>query len=413
MSKYRTSRRIAAYVAVALILILSTLVALEWRDINRVMFARGMFSGRDQIENFRSMHSTFARRVIHRAAQPFTFAQGTPVSLPKTFISAGKTEDTAIFLATTDTTGLLILKDDQLIFEHYWRGNTADTAWPAWSVSKSFTSALVGIAVHDGAIASIEDSITQYVPELKGSAYDGVRIKDALQMSSGARWNEDYSDQQSDVNRFGRTFALGGSLDAFAATLTREFPPGTFNRYNSMDAQVLGMILRRTTGKTETDYLQEKLWSPLGMESDAYWITDDKGVEFAAGGLNATLRDFAKLGRLYLNAGLWNGAQIVPADWVHASVTPDAPHLKPGKRASSDSAWGYGFQWWVPDDSGAFSAVGIYNQFVYVNPALHLVIAKTSASHGYGLKNDESSYREDEHIAFFKAIEQALSAGSR
>jgi CubicO group peptidase (beta-lactamase class C family) len=194
--------------------------------------------------------------------------------------------------------------------------------------------------------------------------------------------------------------------------LTREVPPGTFNRYNSMDAQVLGMILRRTTGKTQADYLEEKLWSPLGMESDAYWITDDQGVEFAAGGLIATLRDFAKLGRLYANGGRWNDVQIVPADWVHASITPDAPHLVPGKRASSDSAWGYGFQWWVPDDSGAFSAVGIYNQFVYINPAMHLVIAKTSANHSYGLKNDESSDREDEHIAFFKAIERALSAGS-
>ena len=146
------------------------------------------------------------------------------------------------------------------------------------------------------------------------------------------------------------------------------------------------------------------------MESDAYWVTDDQGVEFAAGGLIATLRDFAKLGRLYANEGRWNEVQVVPAAWVQASVTPDAPHLMPGKRASSDSAWGYGFQWWVPDAGGAFSAVGIYNQFVYVNPSLHLVIAKTSANHRYGLKDDESSDREDEHIAFFKAIERALAA---
>ena len=207
-----------------------------------------------------------------------------------------------------------LAKDDKVVFEQYWRGNTAETPWTAWSVSKSFTSALVGVAVHDGAIASIEDPITKYLPELKGSAYDGVRIKDALQMSSGASWNEDYSNSDSDVNRFGRTFALGGSLDAFVGTLTREHAPGSFNRYNSMDAQVLGMILRRTTGKTEAAYLEEKLWSPLGMESDAYWVTDDKGVEFAAGGLSATLRDFAKLGRLYLDDGRWNGAQIVPVE---------------------------------------------------------------------------------------------------
>src|SRR5262249_33982959 len=300
-------------------------------------------------------------------------------------------EDTATFLDATDTTGLLILKDDKLVFERYWRGNTAATPWTAWSVSKSFTSALVGIAIHEGSIASIEDPVTKYVPELRGSAYDGVRIKDVLQMSSGASWSEDYSDSDSDVNRFGRTFALGGSLDAFVSTLKREHPPGTFNRYNSMDAQVLGMILRRVTRTSEADYLQEKLWLPLGMEYDAFWVTDDEDVEFAAGGLSATLRDLAKLGRLYLDGGRWNGTEVLPADWVHVSVTPDAPHLMPGKRASADSAWGYGFQWWVPDNSGAFSAVGIYNQFVYVNPALHLVIAKSSANHRYGLSNDEAS----------------------
>jgi CubicO group peptidase (beta-lactamase class C family) len=394
------------------IVFLAAGVAIEWRDIARLVFVRSMFRGGDQVDKFRSIRSIFPGRIIHRAAQPFAFAKGAPASLPETFISAGKTEDTATFLATTDTTGLLILKDDKLIFEQYWRGNTAETPWTAWSVSKSFTAALVGVAIHDGTIASIEDPVTRYVPELKGSAYDGTRIKDVLQMSSGASWNEDYSNSDSDVNRFGRTFALGGSLDAFVGTLTREHVPGSFNRYNSMDAQVLGMILRRITGKTEADYLQEKLWSPLGMESDAYWATDDKGVEFAAGGLSATLRDFAKLGRLYLNEGRWNGEQIVSAEWVHASVTPDAPHLVPGKRAASDSAWGYGFQWWIPDNSGAYSAVGVYNQFIYVDPALHLVIAKTSANHAYGQTDGEASDREDAHIALFQAIGQALAADS-
>jgi CubicO group peptidase (beta-lactamase class C family) len=367
-----------------------------------------MFGGGDQVENFRSIRSIFPGRTIPRSAQPFTFASGAPLTLPRTFLDAGRLEDTASFLDATDTTGLLVVAGDRLIFEHYWRGNTAATPWPAWSVSKSFTAALVGIALRDGAIAGIEDPVVRYLPELAGSAYDGTRIKDVLQMSSGASWSEDYSDPDSDVNRFGRTFALGGSLDAFVGTLRREYPPGTFNRYNSMDAQVLGMILRRVTGRPEADYLQEKLWSPLGMEADGFWVTDDQGVEFAAGGLSATLRDLAKLGRLYLNRGCWNGADVVPADWVRESVTPDAPHLMPGQRASSDSAWGYGFQWWLPDAGGAYAAVGIYNQFVYVNPALDLVIAKSSANHRYGLTADEASGRQDAHIAFFQAIEGAL-----
>src|SRR5438552_16890902 len=162
------------------------------------MFVRSMFQGGDQVENFRSIRSIFPGRTILRAPQPFTFAIGTPLALPETFVNAGTREDTATFLAATDTTGLLILNDDKLVFEQYWRGNTAETPWTAWSVSKSLTTVLGGVAVHDGTIASIKHPITKYLPELKGSAYDGVRIKDALQMSSGASWNEDYSNSDSD-----------------------------------------------------------------------------------------------------------------------------------------------------------------------------------------------------------------------
>jgi CubicO group peptidase (beta-lactamase class C family) len=401
-------RRIVIIAALILLLLLAA-AAYKRQAIIRMVFVSRQFSGADQVDSFRSTARVFPGRIIHKAQHPYIFQSGSPIALPQTFVSAGNIENTQLFLKQTDTTGLLILHDDRLVFEQYWRGNDAQTPWLAWSVSKSFTSALLGIALNAGLIHSIEDPVTQYLPELTGSAYDHVRIKDVLQMSSGASWNEDYSDRQSDVNRFGRAFALGASLDAFAGTLKRQFAPGTFNRYNSMDAQVLGMLLRRVTGQTQTAYLQAKLWDPLGMESDGYWITDDQGAEIATAGLNATLRDLAKLGRLYLNDGNWNGTQIIPTSWVHASVTPDAAHLMPGKRASADSAWGYGFQWWVPDNSGAYSAVGIYNQFVYVNPALHLVIAKTSANHTYGLKDDELSDREDEHIDFFKAIEAQLS----
>jgi hypothetical protein len=230
-------------------------------------------------------------------------------------------------------------------------------------------------------------------------------------MSSGARWNEDYGDSHSDVVRFGRTVAFGGSLDAFAGTLPREHAPGTYLRYNTMDTQVLGMVLRRATGMPLSAYLSTRLWKPLGMQDDAYFLTDRKGVEFAAGGLNATLRDDARLGLLYAHFGNWQGTQIIPQEWVRASITPDAPQLMPGRRASSTEIWGYGYQWWVPDLRGEFVAVGIFNQFVYVNPAQHLVIAKSSANHAYGTAPgyDETRDREGGHLALFKAIEAALT----
>ena len=280
------------------------------------------------------------------------------------------------------------------------------------SVGKSFVSALVGIAVAEGHIDNVEDPITDYVPSLAGSAYDGVRIKDILQMSSGARWDEDYSDPESDIMRYGYTFGTGASLDEFTATLVREREPGTYNYYNSTDTQALGMLVVAATGRSLADYAGEKLWQPLGMERDAYWITDDHGMEMAAGGMQVVARDYAKLGQLYLQGGQWRGTQILPAAWVHDSVTPDAPHVMPG--VDPEYPVGYGYQWWVlQGDEGEFSAIGVYNQFIYVNPAKQVVIVKLSANSGYGLTDDDTSWREIESFEFFRAISNQVVSAAR
>jgi len=375
--------------------------------VRRVIFAARLFSEGRHIDDFQRMNEIFPVHVIPHSSDSKPFLQGEVISLPSHFSSNGDQKDSAAFLRGTDTTGLLIVRNDHIVYEGYWLGTRATTRTIGWSLTKSFVSALVGIAMHDGKIASIQDPVTRYAPELKGSAYDGVTLKDVLQMSSGASWNENYNDWNSDINRFGRTIALGGSLDAFIATLKPEFKPGTYNRYNSMDTQALGLVLRRATGETNSDYLETKLWQPLGMQDDAYWVTDDVGSEFVAGGLNATLRDYAKLGELYLQNGNWGGKQLVPEDWVKASVTPDAPHLT-GKRDSSNSVMGYGMQWWIPDARGDFSGIGVFHQFIYVNPTFGLVIAKTSATHNYGAGKPGEHELEDEHIAFFQAIEEHL-----
>jgi len=405
--------RITATVLITLLIILSLTAALERKKIARFMLVQSLFSGADQVQNFRTIAHTFPVHVIAAPAQANPFEPGTELPLPTSYVFDGKTRNTAEFLDQTDTTGLLIVQDGRIVYENYWRGNDVNTHWISFSLNKSFISALVGIAVSEGAIKSIDDPVTLYVPELKDSAYDGVHIKDILQMSSGASWNEDYSDWNSDINRFGRAFAFGGSFDEFVHTLKREHAPGTFNRYNSMDTQVLGLLLRRVTKRPVADYLSEKIWTPLGMESGAEWMTDDAGSEFAAGGLNATLRDYAKLGELYRNQGNWHGRQIVDANWVNASITPDAPHLQPGLRKNADSTFGYGLQWWVPDSRGDFTGIGIYNQFIYVSADRHLVIAKTSANHNYGTSNGESSDHEEEHIALFHAIEAAAAQGEK
>ena len=374
--------------------------------IQRVRMVASLFSGAEQYEFFCRTTDLFDYSVVPPSDTPFDFPVGETIELPASFRYQDKPVNTESFLADTDTAALLVLNDGRVRYEQYMLTGGREVTWLSMSVAKSFVSALVGIAVADGHIASIEDPITKYVPKLAGSAYDGVRIKDILQMSSGARWDEDYSDSNSDINRFSRIFALGGSLDDFTASLQRENEPGKINHYNSMDTQALGMLLVAATNRSITDYMAEKLWQPLGAESAGQWLLDSNSMEMAFGGFNATARDYAKLGELYRLHGNWNGTQIVPAEWVKASVTADSPHLVPGRDFDGKPVpWGYGYQWWIPiSDEGEFTAIGVYNQFVYVNPTRNIVIVKLSANSEYGTSTDESSYRELETIEFFRAV---------
>jgi hypothetical protein len=275
------------------------------------------------------------------------------------------------------------------------------------SVSKSIVSFLMGVAMTEGRISSLQDPVDKYAPGLKGSGYEGVSLKNVLQMSSGIGFYEDYEDLKSDLVRMVVAFTTG-SLNDFVATLVNERKPGTYNRYVSADTQVLGMVLEGATGENLTDYTREKLWRALGAEYDAEWLTDPKGTEMAFGGFNASLRDYARFGLLYLNEGRnYQGRQLVPSDWVKASVTPDAPHLMPG-RDNPDSSFpmGYGYQWWIPENpEGDFLAIGIYGQFIYVHPGHEVVIAKTSAYVDY---NDSGDEMEFESVEAFRAIARAL-----
>jgi CubicO group peptidase (beta-lactamase class C family) len=303
---------------------------------------------------------------------------------------------------------MLVLREGEIRHERYALTGGSEVKWLSMSVAKSFVSALVGIAVEEGLIASIEDPLSAYVPVEPGSAYDGVSIRNVLQMSSGARWNEDYSDPTADIFRLGAAMAgVGGSLDDFVATMARESEPGTVCRYNSGDTQALGALLIRATGRSVAEYMQDKLCEPLGMTSPSAWLIDPAGIEVAFAGLLMTARDFAKLGELFRNGGNWRGQQVVPADWVRASISFDAPHLAPGRPIAGDHHLkiGYGYQWWLPDGNrGEFSAIGVYNQFVYVDPTSRCTIVKLSANRQYGTTPDENTNREMETVAFLRSV---------
>ena len=376
------------------------------RDVSkeRLVFITSMFTGVEQHQNLDRAYKIFPTSKLSASNEPHTFEVAKSVDLPLSFSFRDKSINVDEFLSRTGTSALLIVKDGKIHYENYWLTGGKDVKWLSMSVAKSFISTLLGIAIEQGYIGSINDSVTKYVPQLENSAYDDVKIKDVLQMSSGARWNEDYSDPNSDVMRSASILAVGGSLDKFTATLTNELKPGTFNRYNSTDTQVLGMLLREATGATVTQYMQEVLWSPIGAESDAYWLLDSENMEMVYAGLNATARDYAKLGELFRLEGKINGKQLVPSNWVKASTTPDAPHLMPGENPLSDFPLGYGYQWWIPDGSGDFTAIGVYNQFVYVSPESNVVVVKLSANKIYGTSEEASKQSELETISFLKAV---------
>jgi CubicO group peptidase (beta-lactamase class C family) len=363
--------------------------------------------------NFRAVHKAFPHSVVQAGNAPYTFKYAK-TNIPETFNFNGEAINIADFLAVTGTTGFLVMKDDTILFENYYQGEKEDDRHILFSVTKSFISALIGIALEEGRFESIEDPVTKYVPELKGSAFDGVSIKNILHMSSGVAFNEDYGDLTSDVNRMSAVIGLGGSLDDFTAELTKTtFKPGTYNDYVSVNTHVLGMLLSRVTGESVTSYLTRKIWQPIGMEYDGYFSIDGENVEVTMGGLQASLRDIAKMGRLYLHKGNWNGNQIVPEAWIDASMDVSAPHLAPGhNNPKSGSPFGYGYQWWIPvNPRGDFYAAGIYHQFIYVDPVNNIVIAKTSANKAF---NDPANKNQKEmHTVMFQQIAEAMGGKSQ
>lgn len=398
-------KKVILSLAAALLSLALIFSAANCGRIERLYRAMTLFDHDVIADNFRSMWRRFDARTINRGNYTFSFKRSDR-ELPGYYTYKGSRKSTSAFIESTETTGFIVIRDDTILYEKYYRGNAESSKAISWSVGKSFVSALFGIAVSEGYIKSIEQKVTDYLPQLAPCGYRDVRIKDVLQMSSGIGFNEDYASFNSDINRLGRSFALNTPIEEFILTLKQERKPGTFNHYVSMDTQVLGMIICAATGKNLSRYIEEKLWRPMGMESEAYWLIDSTGMEIAFGGLNITLRDYARFGRLYLNRGNWNGEQIVPESWVKASITPDAPHLMPGRRPGSDYPMGYGFQWWIPENPrGDFMAIGVYGQAIYINPEHRIVIVKTSA---YSDWTEHMEETEDEEVEMFRAIAREI-----
>lgn len=270
-----------------------------------------------------------------------------------------------------DEVGLLVLQDGKVRLERYRRGFGPGQRWTSFSVAKSLTSSLVGAAIEDGYIKSLNDPVTRYIPELKGSAYDGVTVRELLTMTSGVKWNEDYTDPNSDVARMLSTPEPPGENPtvAYMRKLPREAPPGTKWVYKTGETILVGVLVEKATGKTLAQYLSEKIWRPYGMEKDAYWEVDAGGGNIGGCCVMAALRDYGRVGQFYLDGGRAGGKQVLPLWWIGQATSKQAE--------TDDPNLGYGFQWWVLPD-GTYDARGIFGQKIHVDPKHRLVIVTLS-----------------------------------
>ena len=327
-------------------------------------------------------------RTIQPSAQPLSLPPGKPLDVPGI--------DT--YMAGQRAAGLIILQDGKVRFEQYGLGFDAKGRWTSFSVAKSFTSTLVGAAIQDGAIKSLEDNLSLYIPDLRGSAYDGVTVRQLLTMSTGVRWNEDYEDPNSDVSRFNNAEPEPG-MDAtvsYLRKLPRAHPPGTVWNYSTGETNLIGVLVSSATKKPLAQYLQEKIWQPAGMEAPATWLLGKTGHEIAGCCIQAETRDFARFGLFVLAGGAAGGQQIVPRAWFAMATTKQIDIGEPGH--------GYGFQWWTYDD-GSVAAQGIFGQGIFIDPKRHLVIA-SNADWTRATKGPEPEARE----AFYKQIQRLIDA---
>ncbi|MGV3592924.1 MAG: serine hydrolase domain-containing protein [Gammaproteobacteria bacterium] len=324
---------------------------------------------------FRSMDELFTTRTVARSGALWELPRNDH-ALKFTYEWNGESHSAHDFLERTYTNALLVMKDGRIVSEIYRNNSDADSRFIAWSMTKSLTSVLIGCALEEGRIASLDTPISDPLPELRGGAYEGVTIRQVMQMRSGVDYEERYDFANPGTAASNHIAALVRNTARFtdvARTLPRLHPPGEVFQYKTIDTAVLGWLIERATQGSVAAYTEQCIWEPLGAEADGYYIMDGApgvGREFSGAGFNATLRDFARFGQMVLDGGIANGKRIVSEDWIRASTQPTAEEAA--------GRGGYGLQWWTMGGSDAFAAIGLQGQYIYIDPATRTVAVKLS-----------------------------------
>jgi CubicO group peptidase (beta-lactamase class C family) len=303
------------------------------------------------------------------------------------------------YLAGQRMAGLVIVHDGKVRLERYGLGFDSAGRWTSFSVAKSITSVLVGAAIRDGHIRSMDDKVSDYIPQMKGSAYDDVSIRQLLTMTSGVRWNEDYADPNSDVARFNNHQPEDGveALVSYLRRLPREAPAGTRWNYSTGETNLVGILVSQATKRPLAEYLSEKIWKPAGMEQQATWVLSKTGQEISGCCIQAATRDFARFGVFILNGARAGAQDIVPDGWLADATTERIGIGQTGR--------GYGYQWWTYSD-GSFTARGIFGQGIFIDPKRRLVIA-SNANWGGGASDPAAKEARE---AFYRAVQETIDA---
>jgi CubicO group peptidase (beta-lactamase class C family) len=378
-------------VLVAIALVPLAMYVWAWASVNRSSIARAMWwMEADVGDQFR-----FPSRTIAAGDDVSPLHPGVEIDLTSPSVGPGDATFDE-FLRSSDTLAFLVVHDDWLVYERYLGGAGRQARQTSFSVAKSFVSALVGIAIGEGSIDSVSDPVTDYVPELleRDPRFDRITLRDLLTMSSGIRYEEHSLPLPwgDDVNIYYSTDLRDLALNATEI----ERPPGQEWHYNNYNPLLLGLVLERATGMSVSDYMATRLWQPLRAERDATWSLDSErsGFEKMESGLNATPRDYARFGELFLHDGVWNGERIVPEDWVDEATAADA---------TSDPAEHYQYLWWIDvERPGRFYALGNFGQYIYVAPDADTVIVRNGSD--WGVDNDT-------WLATLRAIADRFASG--
>ena len=332
-------------------------------------------------------------RVVAAGGTPMPLPLGPPLNLPF---------DVDAYMAGQRSAALIVMHDGKLRLERYGLGFDSGGRWTSFSVAKSMTSTLVGAAIRDGHIRSMDDKLTDYIPQMKGSAYDVVTIRQLLTMTSGVQWNEDYVDPNSDIARFNNHRPEEGvdALVSYMRRLPRAVPPGTRWHYSTGETNLVGILVSQATKKPLSAYLSEKIWGPAGMEQQATWLLSKTGQEIGGCCIQAATRDFARFGQFILNGASVDGQSIVPHGWLAEATSARTAIGQPGR--------GYGYQWWTYAD-GSYAARGVFGQGIFIDPKRKIVI--TSNANWAGGAQDPTA--GDAREAFYKAVQQAIDDESR